>query len=191
MFFLYKPSITYRIPNTVQITRNKKNLTIAPLKFKNSENINDVRSILHVDGIVLIVYMQTITIQPLSRTKKSNLQLCGLYKVKLKQYIKQAIGIMLKKTLFLKGIGFKALLVDNFINLKLGFSHEVLIKIPKDINVKILKSTKIVCSGIDLDRLSQFIYFIKSKKPVEPYKGKGILFLNETVRKKEGKKTKK
>lgn len=191
MFFLHKPSITYRIPNTVQITRNKKNLTITSLKQKKAENIYTVPPVLFTEGTVISIYMCKVTLQPLSRTKKSNLQLCGLFKVKLKQHIKQAQGVLVKKTLFLKGIGFKASLLNNLISLKLGFSHDVIVHIPEGIVVKVLKSTKIVCSGTDLDLVSQFIYFVKSRKPVEPYKGKGILFLNETVRQKEGKKTKK
>ena len=95
-----------------------------------------------------------------------------------------------KMTLFLKGIGFKSFINNNDLILKLGFSHNIIIPIPT--NIKILnQSNKLIFNGIDYIFLNQFVHYVKNYKKPEPYKGKGLLFKNENILKKEGKKNKK
>ena len=93
-----------------------------------------------------------------------------------------------EKNLELNGVGFKVAQQGDQLKLKLGFSHEVVYKVPKGINIKIEKQTKINISGTDKALVSKVASEIKSLKPVEPYKGKGIKEKNQYVIRKEGKK---
>ena len=72
--------------------------------------------------------------------------------------------------------------------LSLGFSHEVKYKVPKGINIKVEKQTKLSISGVDKELVSKVASEIKSIKPVEPYKAKGIKEKDQYVLRKEGKK---
>lgn len=91
------------------------------------------------------------------------------------------------KKLELSGVGFRMALKGDKLDMALGFSHPVLIDIPKDLTVSIEGMTLTV-SGIDRQRVGQFAAEIRALKPVEPYKGKGFRYNDEHVRRKEGKK---
>jgi len=93
-----------------------------------------------------------------------------------------------EKNLELSGVGFRANLKGQDLVLSLGFSHEVVYKIPKGINVKVEKQTKINITGPDKELVSKTSSEIKALKPVEPYKGKGIKEKGQYVLRKEGKK---
>ena len=93
-----------------------------------------------------------------------------------------------EKILELNGVGFRASLKGDTINLQLGFSHDVNYKVPKDIKVTIEKQTIIKINGVDKESVSKIAADIKSLKSVEPYKGKGIKERNQYVLRKEGKK---
>lgn len=89
------------------------------------------------------------------------------------------------------GVGYKAVVEGNQLNLKLGFCHNILYSIPAGITIKVLnqKLLTLVISGNDFQQINQVAAEIRSLKPVEPYKGKGIKYFNEIVKRKEGKKT--
>jgi len=93
-----------------------------------------------------------------------------------------------EKNLELNGVGFKVSQQGDELKLKLGFSHDATYKVPKGINIKIEKQTKINISGTDKALVSKTASEIKSLKPVEPYKGKGIKEKDQYVIRKEGKK---
>ena len=93
-----------------------------------------------------------------------------------------------EKTLELNGVGFRANLKGEVLNLQIGFSHDVNFKIPKDIKILVEKQTIIKISGVDKELVSKIAADIKNLKPVEPYKGKGIKEKGEFVLRKEGKK---
>lgn len=95
------------------------------------------------------------------------------------------------KKLKLVGVGYKAFIADenkNFLNLKLGLSHTLYYKIPKFIKLEIRQSSKIFIFGYDVLKVCQFASIIRNFKKPEPYKGKGILYSNESITLKEGKK---
>ncbi len=92
------------------------------------------------------------------------------------------------KTLELTGVGFRANLKGNILNLQIGYSHDVSYKIPEGINVFVEKNTKIKISGIEKELVGKVTSEIKKLKPVEPYKGKGIKEKGQYVLRKEGKK---
>ena len=100
------------------------------------------------------------------------------------------IGVSIghEKILELSGVGFRAMLKENLINLQLGFSHDTQYKIPEGIKINIEKQTIIKITGIDKELVGKVASEIKSLKPVEPYKAKGIKVRGQHVLRKEGKK---
>ena len=93
-----------------------------------------------------------------------------------------------EKILELSGVGFRANLKGEILNLQIGFSHDVNFKIPKDIKITVEKQTIIKINGVDKELVSKIAADIKNLKPVEPYKAKGIKERGEFVLRKEGKK---
>ena len=138
----------------------------------------------------------TITIQDdeLSVHRRTNQKrhksLHGLYRVLINNMI---IGVTLgfTKTLELVGVGYKANVQDNTLDLDLGYSHKIYFTIPSEIKVQAetpkSKNPLVHLAGIDKQLLGQVAAKLKSLRKVEPYKGKGIRYLGEQVRHKEGK----
>ena len=93
-----------------------------------------------------------------------------------------------EKVLELTGVGFRANLKGEFLNLQIGFSHDVNFKIPKEIKITVEKQTIIKINGVDKEIVTKIAADIKNLKPVEPYKGKGIKERGQFVLRKEGKK---
>ncbi len=93
-----------------------------------------------------------------------------------------------EKVLELSGVGFRANLKGNILNLQLGFSHDINFNIPKDIKITVEKQTIIKINGVDKELVSKIAADIKNFKPVEPYKAKGIKERGQFVLRKEGKK---
>ena len=93
-----------------------------------------------------------------------------------------------EKILELTGVGFRAMLKGDLLNLQLGFSHDISYEIPQEVKVTVEKSTIIKISGIDKELVGKVASEIKMFKPVEPYKGKGIKEVGQYVIRKEGKK---
>jgi len=93
-----------------------------------------------------------------------------------------------EKILELTGVGFRANLKGNILNMQIGLSHDVSYKIPESIKIAVEKSTIIKISGIDKELVGKVASEIKKFKPVEPYKGKGIKERGQYVLRKEGKK---
>ena len=92
------------------------------------------------------------------------------------------------KTLEINGVGYRAAMKGNKLQLQLGFSHEVLYDIPEGVNVKVTKPTEIVVSGFDKQKVGQVAAEIRKYRPPEPYKGKGVKYADEFIFRKEGKK---
>jgi large subunit ribosomal protein L6 len=93
-----------------------------------------------------------------------------------------------EKILELSGVGFRANLKGEILNLQIGFSHDVNFKIPKDVKITVEKQTVIKINGVDKELVSKTAADIKNLKPVEPYKGKGITERGQFILRKEGKK---
>jgi large subunit ribosomal protein L6 len=91
-------------------------------------------------------------------------------------------------TLEINGVGYRAAVQGNSLNLQLGYSHEIAYPIPSDVKILCERPTLIRISGADRQRVGQIAAEIRAYRPPEPYKGKGIKYSTETVRRKEGKK---
>ena len=98
------------------------------------------------------------------------------------------VTVGFEKILELTGVGYRAMLKGNLLNLKLGFSHDISYEIPQGIKLTVEKSTIIKINGIDKELVGKVASEIKMFKPVEPYKGKGIKERRQYVLRKEGKK---
>ncbi|CAH9109286.1 unnamed protein product [Cuscuta europaea] len=95
------------------------------------------------------------------------------------------------KKLQLVGVGYRAMVEGKDIVLNLGFSHPVRMAIPDGLQVKVEDNTRITVSGYDKSAIGQFAASIRKWRPPEPYKGKGVKYANEVIRRKEGKAGKK
>ena len=93
-----------------------------------------------------------------------------------------------EKSLDLVGVGYRAAMKGNALSLQLGFSHDVDIQPPAGITFAVPKQTEIKISGSDKQAVGQIPAVIRKLRPPEPYKGKGVRYAGETVRRKEGKK---
>lgn len=91
------------------------------------------------------------------------------------------------KELEIQGVGFRAAVKGSALDLSLGFSHPVLHPIPEGLKVTVEENTKIKVEGIDKQLVGQFAADVRAYYPPEPYKGKGIRYKNEYVRRKQGK----
>jgi len=93
-----------------------------------------------------------------------------------------------QKNLEINGVGYRAAVQGKNLNLQLGYSHDIVFPIPADVKIVCEKPTSIQISGADRQRVGQVAAEIRSFRRPEPYKGKGIKYDVETIRRKEGKK---
>ena len=93
-----------------------------------------------------------------------------------------------EKRLEIVGIGYKARMADDKLELNMGYSHPVLMEVPKGLEVECPKPIKIVVRGIDKREVGQFAAQVRDVRPPEPYKGKGIRYENEHIVRKAGKR---
>jgi large subunit ribosomal protein L6 len=92
------------------------------------------------------------------------------------------------RNLDINGVGYRAAVQGDTLTLQLGYSHEIAYPIPTDVRIACERPTMIAVSGADRQRVGQVAAEIRAFRPPEPYKGKGIKYRDETIRRKEGKK---
>ncbi len=100
----------------------------------------------------------------------------------------KGVSVGFEKKLLLQGVGYRAKASGSVLNLTLGFSHPVDYKLPEGIKVQTPSQTEIVIKGADKQRVGQVASEIRAFRPPEPYKGKGVRYADEFVRRKEAKK---
>ncbi|KAA8534399.1 hypothetical protein F0562_031916 [Nyssa sinensis] len=122
-------------------------------------------------------------------TRRAN-QMHGLFRT-LTDNMVVGVSKGFDKRLQLIGVGYRAMLEGKDLVLNLGFSHPVRMAIPDGLQVKVEDNTRIVVSGYDKCSVGEFAASIRKWRPPEPYKGKGVKYADEVVRRKEGKAGKK
>ena len=139
-----------------------------------------------IPDIVEIKQINKIVQVNLKQQNRSFRALHGLYRTLINNMV---IGVseQFQIILILKGIGYRALLQDRIIILNIGYSHPIKIEIPDQITIKIKQNTIIELKSCDKELLGLFASNIRSWRPPEPYKGKGILYQNEIIIRKAGK----
>ena len=165
----------------VSLNSNKNSLHFEGSQSKLSLNI--------IPEIKIEINTDCITLKVIKDDKNLK-KFLFLYSSLINKSLK-GVSQKFKVHLILKGIGFKVNQEGKFLNFKLGFSHDISLKIPNNIETKIIDSNQIILYSSNWSELTQFSHIIKKLKKVEPYKGKGILLKNETILRKEGKKNKK
>lgn len=127
-----------------------------------------------------------ITLTPV-RQSLDILALWGTYASHLRNML-LGVNKVFEKKLIVEGIGFKSDVKGKDLHLALGFSHPVKIEIPEGLKVTAEKNV-ITVSGIDIEKVGQFVAKTRALKKPEPYKGKGIRYSDEVIRRKQGKKS--
>ena len=128
----------------------------------------------------------TVTIAPKSETKQSR-AMWGTTRALVSNMV-TGVSAGFSRNLEIVGVGYRAAVQGNTLNLQLGYSHDIPFPIPADVRIACERPTVVTVSGADRQRVGQVAAEIRSYRPPEPYKGKGIRYVNETVRRKEGKK---
>ena len=100
----------------------------------------------------------------------------------------QGVSVGFEKEMEIVGVGYRGALQGKKLTLNLGLSHPVEIEVPDYITIKMDGNTKFTISSPDKQKLGEFAAMIRSKRPPEPFKGKGVRYSNEFILKKEGKK---
>ena len=129
---------------------------------------------------------KNLVLKLISKNEKSNI-LWGTTRSLINSAL-IGVSVGFEKVLELSGVGFRAILKGNVLQLQIGFSHDVTYKIPEGIKVVVEKSNIVKISGIDKELVGKVSSEIKMLKPVEPYKAKGIKERGQYVLRKEGKK---
>ena len=136
--------------------------------------------------ITITVENNTVTFAPV-RKSLDLIALWGTYSSHINNMI-NGVNKPFEKKLIVEGIGFKSDVKGKELHLALGFSHPVHVAIPDGLKVTAEKNL-ITVSGIDTDKVGQFVAMVRSLKKPEPYKGKGIRYETEVIRRKQGKKS--
>ncbi len=166
------------IPQGVTVELTKESVSFKGPKGEIKQEI-PVGIAVEEQGNVLIVKPE--------REGKEISALWGLTTALLLNHV-HGVSVGFEKKLELRGVGYKAAMEgDSKIKLDLGFSHSIFMDIPKGLDVKVEKQI-IIISGFDKQQIGQFAAKIRSLRKPEPYKGKGVRYFGEVVRKKEGKK---
>ena len=169
------------IPKDSSIKVEGSNLTISGPKGTKMLTINDKIFSAKLDD-------NKFQILPLEKKIDKKISIMwGTYRSLINNAV-TGVTIGHEKILELSGVGFRANLKGEILNLQIGFSHDVNFKIPKDVKITVEKQTVIKINGVDKELVSKTAADIKNLKPVEPYKGKGITERGQFILRKEGKK---
>ena len=127
-----------------------------------------------------------VTIAPKNETKRAR-AMWGTTRALVNNMV-TGVSQGFSKSLEINGVGYRAAVQGNTLNLQLGYSHDVAYPIPSDVRILCERPTLITVSGADRQRVGQVAAEIRAFRPPEPYKGKGVKYASEIVRRKEGKK---
>nr|QVY58370.1 50S ribosomal protein L6 [Kappaphycus striatus] len=165
------------LPKEIKVFIKKSTITISGPKGALSYELSKMISIKQNDN-ELKLYLN-------DKTQVSR----ALYGLSRSIINNMVIGVSkgFNKTLEIQGVGYRCQMDGNNLILNIGYSHPVIIESTANLDITVEDSTKINISGIDKEKVGQLAAKIRSTRPPEPYKGKGIRYLNEQVKKKVGK----
>ena len=169
------------VPDKVTVTVNDNLVTVKGPKGELSRQINKEISVELKDGVI------TVTRPSDDKTHRS---LHGLSRTLINNMI---IGVTegYSKSLEIQGVGYRAAKQGKKLTLSLGYSHPVEMEDPEGIEVTVDGQNLIIVKGIDKEKVGQYAAEIREKRAPEPYKGKGIKYVDEVIRRKVGKTGKK
>ncbi|EMY13141.1 ribosomal protein L6 [Leptospira weilii str. Ecochallenge] len=170
-----------KLPDKVEVKQENANIKVKGPLGELSTPIFDGLSVKNENGIIKLER---------SNEDQKVVALHGLTRALLMNCVK-GVSQGWEKNLEITGVGYRAQKRGEDLVMSLGYSHEVVYKAPKGIKIDVLEQLKIKVSGIDKQLVGQVAADIRSKRPPEPYKGKGIKYAEEFIKKKAGKTGKK
>ncbi len=166
------------IPSGVQVELSGQTLTAKGRLGTLSLAVNGEVTATVADGAV--------TIAPNSESKRAR-ALWGTTRALVNNMV-TGVANGFTKNLEINGVGYRAAVQGSALNLQLGYSHDINYPIPADVRITCERPTAVTITGADRQRVGQVAAEIRGFRPPEPYKGKGIKYADETIRRKEGKK---
>ena len=165
------------LPNGVEVTINGQDVTVKGPKGTLSMTVNS--------DMAVKVEENTLEVERPSESK-THRTIHGTTRALLNNLV---VGVSegFSKKLVMKGVGYRAQLQGNKLVLQAGYSHPVEMPVPEGLTVEVPKNTEMIISGIDKQLVGEFSANVRAVRPPEPYLGKGIRYVDEYVRRKEGK----
>ena len=166
------------IPDGVEVKKVDNNFLVKGTKGELSAQISET--------VEVIIEQNVIKIEPKDKNSR-NKALWGTTRALINNAI-QGVNVGFEKDMEIVGVGYRGSLQGKKLTLNLGLSHVVEIEVPDYISIKMDGNTKFTISSADKQKLGEFAAMVRSKRPPEPFKGKGIRYSNEFILRKEGKK---
>jgi large subunit ribosomal protein L6 len=166
------------LPQGVSATVNGQTVTAKGPKGELNFVVND--------EVLVKMENNQIAVEPRHETKSARAK-WGMSRTQIVNIL-EGVKTGFEKKLEINGVGYRAAMQGKNLQLSLGYSHDVIYPIPEGITVAVPKPTEITVSGNDSQRVGQVAAEIRSYRPPEPYKGKGVKYVGEFIFRKEGKK---
>jgi large subunit ribosomal protein L6 len=166
------------VPSGVEASIDGQTVKVKGPKGEMQTKLLDLVSVKQEDGSIIVA--------PVNQSKEAR-SAWGMSRTVVANLI-TGVSEGFSKSLEISGVGYRAAVQGNNLQLNLGYSHDVVYPIPEGIDIKTPKPTEILVSGIDKQRVGQVAAEIRGWRPPEPYKGKGVKYATETIFRKEGKK---
>lgn len=173
--------IPVKIPDKITVAIDGNTITVKGPKGQLSKVVPDT--------VVITQEENSVRVSPKNKSMKSQ-QIYGLYRRLVANMI-QGVKEGFQKKLNLQGVGYRSQVQGKTLILSVGYSHPVEVPAPDGVTISVEANTNILISGIDKELVGQVAANIRSVRPPEPYKGKGIRYEGEYVRQKVGKAGKK
>ena len=166
------------VPKGVEINLSGRDLKVKGGKGELNLTIHDLVEISQDENVLSF---------KATNTSKKSRSLAGTFRALVNNMV-VGVSTGFEKRLQLLGVGYRAQVQGKKLNLTLGFSHPVAYDIPEGINIETPSQTEIVVTGVDRQRVGQVCAEVRAFRPPEPYKGKGVRYADEYVKRKEAKK---
>ena len=167
-----------KIPDGIEVKHEGNNFWAKGSKGELTAPVSNLVNLTIKDG--------TISVEPKKNTVKVK-ALWGTTRALINNAV-SGVSVGFTKEMEIVGVGYRGALLGKVLSLSLGLSHPVDIEVPEGILVKMDGNTKFTISSADKQKLGEFAAMVRSKRPPEPFKGKGIRYVNEFILRKEGKK---
>ena len=165
------------LPSSVEVKMSGRHIQVKGPKGELSLNLHSTVDMVHEDNQIRLA----------ASTDDSAMAMAGTMRSLVSNMV-TGVSVGYEKKLTIVGVGYRAQAQGNSLNLSLGFSHPVVYQIAKGVSVETPSQTEIVVSGTDKQLVGQTAAEIRSFRPPEPYKGKGVRYADEQVRRKQAKK---
>lgn len=167
-----------QVPDGVSVEVSGQNVTAKGTKGELSASFTD--------DVVITLDGNVVTVAPREGAAKAR-QMWGMARSMINNLV-EGVSNGFTKKLLISGVGYRAAMKGSDLVMQLGFSHEVIVPVPAGIDIKCPDQTTIEISGADKQKVGQIASNIRSFRPPEPFKGKGVRYDGEYVVRKEGKK---